>query len=74
MNMQTISLFEEGNGVHIVIPNTKIEEIKNLMAALLINNVAFSYCFCEIKSFKLNIFKYFVFSSKLINNDIILLS
>lgn len=39
MNMQTISLFEEGNGVHIVIPNTKIEEIKNLMAALLINNV-----------------------------------
>ena len=42
MNMQTISLFEEGNGVHIVIPNTKIEEIKNLMAALLINNVGAS--------------------------------
>lgn len=39
MNMQTISLFEEGNGVHIVIPNTKIEEIKQMIAALLINNV-----------------------------------
>lgn len=39
MNMQTISLFEEGNGVHIVILNTKIEEIKQMIAALLINNV-----------------------------------
>lgn len=39
MNMQNVTIFEEGTGVHIVIPNTTAKEITNMMAALLINAV-----------------------------------
>lgn len=39
MNMQNITIYEEGTGVHILIPNTTAKEITNLMAALLVNNI-----------------------------------
>lgn len=39
MNMQNVTIFEEGTGVHIVIPNTTAKEITNMMAALLVNAV-----------------------------------
>lgn len=39
MNMQNVTIFEEGTGVHIVIPNTTAKEITNMMAALLISAV-----------------------------------
>ena len=39
MNMQNITIYEEGTGVHILIPNTTAKEITNLMAALLVNSI-----------------------------------
>ena len=39
MSMETITIYEEGTGVHICIPNISVAEVKKMMAGAFINSI-----------------------------------
>ena len=39
MSMETITIYEEGTGVHICIPNISVAEVKKMMAGAFISSI-----------------------------------